>query len=267
MNAGAKLRSVRESLGLTIRDVETATTRLANKYGNPEFCLQLSRLSDIETKGVIPSIYRIYALAVVYRRDVRELMGWYGIDMNNFVEDISLAEPPKSHRVEGLAAADTARLPVKMDPAFHLSRTTNVGRMIEKWGSVPMVFLRQLEETYFAYFYIGTEDLTMYPLLMPGSFVQVDESQSKVVGGPWPSEYERPIYFVETRTGFRCSWCELDSDKLILQPHPLSPQKTSIYRHPQEAEIVGRIVAVAMRLGEWKPVSPAPRAKAIREQN
>lgn len=264
MRAGAMLRALREELGLTLRDVETATARLAEKYRNSEFCLQLSRLSDIETKGVVPSIYRIYALSVVYRRDVRELMSWYGINFDNVGADASLIEAPQSHRVEGLTAAAAAHMPVKLDPSFHLARTTNLGRIIEKWGAVPMTFLRQLEEAEFTYFYIGTEDLTMYPLLMPGSFVQVDESQNKIVGGPWPSEYQRPIYFVETRNGYRCSWCELDGDRLILQPHPLSPQKIAIYKNQQEAEVVGRIVAVAMRLDEWKPV---PRAKAIREQN
>ena len=266
MTAGAMLRALREGMGLTIRDVETATTRLAEKYGNPEFCLQLSRISDIETKGVVPSIYRIYALAVVYRRDVRELLGWYGIHVDNFIADTTLLDAPKSHRVEGLAAAESVRVPVKMDPGFNPAKTTNISRMIEKWGTVPITFLQQFEESDFTYFYIGTEDLTMYPLLLPGSFVQVDEEQNKVTGGPWASEYERPIYFVETRAGFRCSWCEVDGERLILQPHPLSGQKTSIYKHPQEAEVVGRVVAVAMRLNEWKPAN-APRAKAIREQN
>jgi transcriptional regulator with XRE-family HTH domain len=268
MTAGAMLRALREGMGLTIRDVENATTRLADKYGNPEFCLQLSRISDIETKGVVPSIFRLYALAVVYRRDVRELMGWYGIDTDHYAADTALVEAPKSHRAEGLTNVDTARVPVKMDPGFNLARTTNIGRMVQQWGSVPMTFLHQLEDTDFTYFYVGTEDLTMYPLLMPGSFVQVDESQNKVTGGPWSSEYERPIYCLETRGGgYRCSWCELDGDKLILQPHPLSGQKTAIYKHPQDAEVVGRIVAVAMRLGDWKPVSNSARPKAIREQN
>jgi hypothetical protein len=267
MTAGAMLRALREGLGLTIRDVETATARLAQKYGNPEFCLQLSRISDIETKGVIPSIYRIYSLAIVYRRDIRELMTWYGIHLENISADTMLVDAPQSHRVEGLTAGAAVRMPVKIDPSFDLTRTTNLSRVIEKWGTVPMTFLSELEQSEFTYFYIGTEDLTMYPLLMPGSFVQVDETQHKVATGPWASEYERPIYFVETRAGFRCCWCELDADKIILQPHPLSPQKTAIYKHPQEAEVVGRIVAIAMRLGDWKPVTAGARARAIREQN
>lgn len=257
---------MREQLGLTIRDVESATARLAGKYANPEFSVQLSRLSDIETKGVVPSVYRIYALAVIYRRDVREIMKWYGINVDSYAEDLEVVAPPNSQRLEGLGIAQEIRMPVKTDP-LQLSNTANISRIIAKWGAVPLTFLRQFELSEYTYFYIGTDDLTMYPLLMPGSFVQVDEKQNKILSGPWPSEYERPIYFVELRTGFRCAWCELDGDRLILQPHPLSPQKTAIYKYPQEAEIVGRVVGIAMRLADWKPVPSAPRAKVTREHS
>ena len=59
MNAGQKLRTARENLGLTIRDVETASARLAARYGVEEYNIPLSRLSDIETKGVTPSVFRL----------------------------------------------------------------------------------------------------------------------------------------------------------------------------------------------------------------
>jgi transcriptional regulator with XRE-family HTH domain len=72
MSAGQKLRIAREKLGLTIRDVETASARLAHKYANEDYNIPLSRLSDVETKGIIPSIYRLYALAVIYRVSFEE---------------------------------------------------------------------------------------------------------------------------------------------------------------------------------------------------
>src|ERR1700736_6766383 len=77
--AGKSLRTLREKLGLTMRDVENSSARVADKYRNEEFSIPPSRLSDIETKGILPSIYRLYALSVIYRRDLRELMSWYGL--------------------------------------------------------------------------------------------------------------------------------------------------------------------------------------------
>jgi len=95
----------------------------------------------------------------------------------------------------------------------------------------------------------------MYPILPPGSFVQVDESRDKVMEGSWRSEYERPIYFLETRDGHTCCWCTLTREEIILQPHPLSPMPPRVLRYPQQAEVIGQVVGVAMRLGEWHSVA------------
>jgi len=90
-----------------------------------------------------------------------------------------------------------------MDPGFDIRETSDIGRMVQQWGPVPLTMLMHLASQHYIYAFIGYEDLTMYPILQPGSFVQVDESESRrrVVEGQWRSEYERPIYFVETRDG------------------------------------------------------------------
>ena len=71
--------------------------RIVVRHGNDEFALPPSRLSDIETKGVIPSVYRLYSLSVIYRRDISELLSWYGIEMSAVAEDMDLTLPPHSH--------------------------------------------------------------------------------------------------------------------------------------------------------------------------
>ena len=49
MNAGEQLRALRERLGLSIREVETASAKLAVKYNSSDYLVSLSRLSDMET--------------------------------------------------------------------------------------------------------------------------------------------------------------------------------------------------------------------------
>ena len=100
----------------------------------------------------------------------------------------------------------------------------------------------------------------------PGTFVQIDESKARVADGAWRSEYERPIYFVETREGHICCWCSLQREDLVLQSHPLSPVPVRVLKHPQEAEVIGQVVGVAMRLGEWASVDalPEPRQSPMR---
>jgi hypothetical protein len=248
-----------------MRDVESASLQIARRLASEEFAIPPSRLSDIETKGVVPSIFRLYSLAAIYRRDYRELLSWYGVELNDIPLDVGVAQPPSSHFSTASENIAEVSIPVRLDPGFNLQKTTNFGRMIEKWGVVPLSYLSVFaaDERY-SYGYIGAEDFTMYPILPPGSFVQVDENKNKAVEGAWRSEFERPIYFVETREGFVCSWCNVRRDTIVLQPHPLSPVAVRMLRHPQEAEIIGQVVGVAMRLGDWHVLgSPAePRARA-----
>src|SRR6267378_1116592 len=64
----------------------------------------------------------------------------------------------------------------------------------------------------------------------------------------WNTEFDRPIYFVELRNGYVCSWCQLDRGQLIVIPHPHSHQDVRRFDHPTQAEIVGRVTGVAMRI-------------------
>jgi len=130
---------------------------------------------------------------------------------------------------------------------------------------VPLAYLAQFASCQFTYGYIGSEDWTMYPILPPGSFVQVDESRNKVMDGGWRSEYERPIYFVETRDGHTCCWCTLTKEDIILQPHPLSPVAPRVLRYPQQAEVIGQVVGVAIKLGDWRPIYDSSANSRARE--
>ncbi|HET7873598.1 MAG TPA: helix-turn-helix transcriptional regulator [Terriglobales bacterium] len=252
MSAGKKLRELREGMDLTLRDVEVASAELAEARGIEDFIINPSRLSDIETKGVIPSIYRLYALSVIYRADYAELLKWYGVDLGATVTDFAICRPSKTHRLEIVTGHGATQVPVKLDPGFDVRHSTDIVRMIEEWGVVPLQYLEELKKKQkYSYAYVGTEDLTMYPLLLPGSFVQVDQTRTKVEERKWRSELERPIYFIETRNGHVCCWCSLRRGELILQPHPLSPVPPRILKHPIEAEIIGQVVGVAMRLVEW----------------
>jgi transcriptional regulator with XRE-family HTH domain len=263
ISGGNKLRALREALGCTMRDVESASLQIARRLASEEYTIPPSRLSDIETKGVVPSIFRFYSLAAIYRCDYRELLSWYGVELNDIHLDVGVTQPPSSHFSKTSDNIAAVSIPVRLDPGFTLQKTTNFGRMIEKWGVVPLSYLSGFaaDERY-SYGYIGSEDLTMYPILPPGSFVQVDETRNKAAEGAWRTEFERPIYFIETREGFVCAWCHVRRDTIVLQPHPLSPVPVRMLRHPQEAEIIGQVVGVAMRLGDWQVLGSAAEPKA-----
>jgi hypothetical protein len=138
--------------------------------------------------------------------------------------------------------------PVRFDRGFDLEKTNLVSRMVEIWGEVPVALIQQLDVRHSLYGYIGAEDFTLHPMLRPGSFVQIDQTNRKIQASKWRSEYDRPIYFVELRDGYACSWCELQGNQLLLVPHPLSPCKIRAVNYGTDAEIVGQVTGVAMRI-------------------
>lgn len=268
--AGMALRKIRDSLGLTMRDVENASAVISQRRGSEEYLIPPSRLSDIETKGVVPSVFRFYCLAAIYHKPLTNLLLLYGVDLEGASADWNASQPANTHLVTIESEGGGCRIPVKLDPGFDLRETSDLGRMVQQWGAVPFSLLDYLASRDYTYAFIGNEDFTMYPIIQPGTFVQVDESKRVVAEGPWRSEYERPIYFVETRDGFTCCWCSLQLNSLILLPHPLSPTPVRILRHPQEAEVIGQVVGLAMRFGQARAdeiqelkASPEPKADAV----
>jgi hypothetical protein len=95
---------------------------------------------------------------------------------------------------------------------------------------------------------------TLYPLIRPGSLVQIDVNQRKISSSKWKTEFDRPVYFVELRNGYVCSWCQVDRGQLTVIPHPHSHQDVRRFNYPSEAEIIGRVTGIAMRIvGERGP--------------
>jgi hypothetical protein len=172
---------------------------------------------------------------------------------------MSLTALPTTHLIASGNGTDSITMPIRMDPGFDPDFTCNVGRFVQQWGVVPLNWLKRFANSRYTYGYIGENDLTMYPILRPGSFVQIDESMNKVVQGTWRSEYDRPIYFLETREEFLCCWCRQRGAEIFAEPHPLSPVQPRSFRQG-EAEILGQVVSVAMRLGS-APLEQAPKAR------
>lgn len=66
----------------------------------------------------------------------------------------------------------------------------------------------------------------------------------------WEDEDDRPIFFLELRGEYLCSWCEMVDGYLNAVPHPKSKCQVRRFAYPREADIVGRVIGVTMRLVE-----------------
>ena len=263
MDAGLKLKRIREKLGLRFRQVEKASNLIADNRNNLDFAIGLSRLADIENKGVVPSIQRIYSLCAIYRLDMTEVLDWYGVKIEQIVEDSAFVSPSRTHLL-GFADSDrgSVTLPLKLDPGADLTKTTDLSRFIQQWGKVPVSLLANLDIREYRYAVIGSQDYLMFPLLRPRALVQIDENQRKIQGTGWTHEFERPIYCFELRDGFACCWCNLAGGHLILQSHPGSPCEPIVLNYPSDADVIGRVVGVAQHLEVPLPAKPRKRTRS-----
>jgi transcriptional regulator with XRE-family HTH domain len=246
--AGQKLKRVRERLKLRFRDVEEASQRIATHRGNEEFTVALSRLADIENKGTMPSLFRIYSLCAIYRLDMTDVLSWYGISLNTLAGDAALIEHERTHLVGFRPEEGDVQVPIALDPGIDLSRTVFLSRMIQKWGTLPLMLLNNIDLRNYRYGFIGTADWSMFPRIPPGSLVVIDDTRRKIASASWKNAYERPIYFLEHREGYTCGWCSIKEGQLIVQPHPASQCDPEIYQYPDEIEVVGQVTRVALSL-------------------
>jgi hypothetical protein len=230
--------------------VEAASQMLADAKSNSEFGFGISWLSDLETKGTLPNVYKIYTLSVIYHVQFSELISWLGLDDRGWMGDLPLVTAPKTHLINVNPSAMPVPIP-QMDPAFDRNKTTDIGRMVLGWGLLPVSLVADILDKKYTYAYVGAKDFSMYPLIFPGSFLQIDERRKKIASGPWPSEYERPVYFVETRERFWLGWCAWRSGQLIVQFHPSSNEPARTFATEGQAEVIGQVVGLATRLS-WR---------------
>ena len=145
-DAGWHLRKRRERLRLKYRDVEEASQRIASERGSPEFVIGLSRLADIENKGTVPSIYRLYSLCAIYGLDLATVLQWYGVSVNEMANDAAKLPLQQTRPADFKSPARTeVELPLDLGNEIDLRRTSYVSRQMRRWGKLPIVLLNSLD--------------------------------------------------------------------------------------------------------------------------
>jgi transcriptional regulator with XRE-family HTH domain len=249
--AGSKLKRVREKLGLTYRDVEKASQEVADRHQNDEYTIALSRLADIENKGTVPTIFRLYSLCAIYRLDFGETLRWYGVPVDTIASEALRIAHQATHLVQ-FESSGPFLLPDAEEREIDFTRTTFLGQFLRRWGRNGLGFLSGSEARHHRYGIIGLDDWSMHPVLHPGSLVLIDESRRRIATGGWSTELDRPIYFVEHRVGYRCGWCSLHGESLLVHSHPSSHVNPEILPIG-EVDVVGQVTGVAMRFEQKAP--------------
>ena len=266
-DAGERIRAKRERRHLSIRDVEKFSQKIAREKCNPAYYVPHNWVSDLENGRSNPRLAKFYSLSLIYECDINEILALYGLDIGDLDRQRGLIAQPHTHLNELTLSRARTMVPasLKLPDMASLERTNLVRRMLQGLGEMPLFLFQQanLREDVL-YGWVGTKDYALDPVIRPGAFVQIDPHQNRVIKGVWPSEYSRPVYFVELRDNrYACSWCDLEGSRLLLVPSPKSPVPIRQLRYPQEAEIVGRVTGVAMLIAELEPGRPGESSHAM----
>jgi transcriptional regulator with XRE-family HTH domain len=240
---GVKLRTIRHQRQLSLREVEERCLRFARDRGDPSYQVSASWLYRLEREAHKLTVNKLIALAEVYNLPTEQLLC-----------SIYPGDPPaKSHRQLSCPNATMLLTAGRLgeQAKYLLPDTPEINQapdettLLAAENSSPLAPYRRG--------IIGKRDRTLNPMIPAGSIVQIDTQKRAISSSrDWTNEFKRPIYFLMTREGYVCGWCELDRDSewLTLIPHPLSPAPSRRWKYRTEIENLGRVVVVAIRSTE-----------------
>jgi transcriptional regulator with XRE-family HTH domain len=240
---GVRLRTIRQQWQLSLREVEKRSLRIAQERGDQAGRISASWLDRLEREEHELTVNKLIVLADIYNLPLEQLLCslYPGNPQPGLLRQLSspnatmlLTEGPLEEQAR-YVLQDTLG-PDQSPDETTLLATEN--------GASLAPYRRGI---------IGKRDLTLDPMIPAGSIVQIDTRQRAISSKKdWAHEFQRPIYFLMTREGYVCGWCELDraSDWLTLIPHPLSSVSSRRWRYRKEIESIGRVVLVAIRLTE-----------------
>ena len=239
---GARLREVRQKWGLTLREVEERSARLALEWGNPSYKISASWLDRVEREGRFLSAVKLIVLATVYSIPADQLLA--------FCPDGKVSTSPHIHPSSPNTTLLLTRGPLEEHARLWLPDSIAVEPVPDDTALLPQ---EDRLPTHFRRGIIGRQDKTLHPMIRPGSIVLINTQRRAIAHRrEWTSEFDRPIYFLFTHAGYLCGWCELDkaAEWITLVPHSLSYAIAQRWRYRKEVEVIGRVAVVLQRLEE-----------------
>ena len=235
---GGKLRAARIAWKLTLREVEQRTLRLAQQWGNPAYRISASWLDRVEREDRGLSATKLIVLANVYSLTAEQMLA---------LCPPAGATPASADEVSVPNATLLAEGPLDAHAKIWLPETLVTDAPPDSTALLP---LEPGLPNHYRRGIIGRQDRTLEPMIRAGSIVLIDTQKRTIAGRrEWNHEFDRPIYFLLTREGYVCGFCELDRDTdwLTVIPHALSFESNRRWRFKKEIEVVGTVVAVVAR--------------------
>jgi transcriptional regulator with XRE-family HTH domain len=238
VGVGARLRAIRSQWRLSLREVEKRSRRIARERGNSSLQVSASWLSRLESDEQKLTVNKLIALAEIYSIPTDQLIRFFYPGNEEALILDQLSNPSATILLSNGI----------LDPSAKMLRSTTP--FPDQSPDETTVFAKENATPYLRGI-IGKLDLTLDPMIPPGSMVKIDTTICEISPKKdWTHEFQRPIYFLKAKDGYVCGWCELDENSqwLTLIPHPLSPAPSRRWKYSTEVESLGRVMSVVLRL-------------------
>ena len=143
---------------------------------------------------------------------------------------------------------------VLQDPASAMRR------LLSAWSDIPVLLMLDIDWDRGPLVLIGLSDRMMWPLLPPGSLLQLDPKVRTIADGSW-SEFDRPIYLIEYRSRFYCCHAQRRGETLRLISHGESSAPPAIPVPFREAKVRGQLTPIFRPLATRGSAAGRPGAK------
>ena len=116
-------------------------------------------------------------------------------------------------------------------------------RLLTAWADIPLLLMLDIDWERGPLVIIGLSEYMMWPLLPPGTLLQLDPKVRSIAGGAW-SEFERPVYLIEYGGKFYCCHAQRKDQMLLLISHAESPSPPTTPIPFKEAKIRGQLTPI-----------------------
>lgn len=253
---GQRIRELLAAKHLRPRDIERKSRLIADARCNAGFYISHASLAAIKA-GATPSIYKVFSLAACCGVSYGYLLSLFGIvaDNHETTDSQTLTSGSEAERETAVLEESNFRFRMNFDVRVASEETRLIPAENLDLQLLPPSLASSLEPKRFLYAVVGLNDDSMADIIPPGSLVEVDRDQTEVPSAGWRTLPERPIFLVWHEQGYSCGWCQRTKSLLLLIPHPVSTRPILLFKIPNEAVVIGRIVHVWYALGSGHPAS------------
>jgi hypothetical protein len=247
---GQFLRGSRTKLRLSLREVAGMSRKISGLLGDERYSISPSSLCDYELFNAPP---RHFHKAIT-------LCSLYGLQFHAFLKAIGIVlteagtEPIPDHLVHRVLDTESIE---KSDDNDIPGRNGFLEHMLKRCEEIPF-FLRESigplsdldDASLDDFFWIGGKHDVLHPCLANGLFVLVNRREKRPMHFTSKPAWQQPVYVILRRDGtYLCACCGIENGTLVIHPYSQQFHRSEHLRYHHDAEVVGRIVTVARKLG------------------